>query len=98
MRMTTPWEVRMRGDDRDEQGAMWSYMPMEQRIPADHPLRVMRPMVDGVLRELSPRFAELYSRVGRPSTAPETLLRGVLLQVLSTIRSVRLLVEELEFK
>ena len=79
----------MRGDDRDEVGAMWSYVPMEQRIPAEHPLRVMRPMVDGVLRELSPRFGELYSRVGRPSIAPEKLLRALLLQVLYTIRSER---------
>src|SRR5438093_11210963 len=67
MRMTTSPEVRMRVDDQENQGAMWSYVPMEQRIPADHPLRVMRPLVDAVLRELSPRFAELYSRVGRPS-------------------------------
>src|SRR5437016_8911494 len=96
MRMTTPWEVRMRGDDRDEVGAMWSYVPMEQRIPAEHPLRVMRPMVDGVLRELSPRFGELYSRVGRPSIAPEKLLRALLLQVLYTIRSERLLMEQLD--
>src|SRR5438094_5390378 len=97
MRMTTPWEVRMRGDDRDEVGAMWSYVPMEQRIPAEHPLRVMRPMVDGVLRELSPRFGELYSRVGRPSIAPEKLLRALLLQVLYTIRSERLLMEQLDY-
>ena len=96
MRMTTPWEVRMRGDDRDEVGAMWSYVPMEQRIPAEHPLRVMRPLVDGVLRELSPRFGELYSRVGRPSIAPEKLLRALLLQVLYTIRSERLLMEQLD--
>jgi transposase len=97
MRMTALTEVRMRGDDRDEQGAMWSYVPMEQRIPADHPLRVMRPMVDTVLRELSPRFAELYSRVGRPSIAPEKLLRALLLQVLYTIRSERLLMEQLDY-
>ena len=97
MRMTTPKGVDMRGDDRDEQDAMWSYVPMEQRIPADHPLRVMRPMVDGVLRELSPRFAELYSRVGRPSIAPEKLLRALLLQVLYTIRSERLLMEQLDY-
>src|SRR5256885_7877904 len=97
MRMTTPWEVRMRGDDRDEVGAMWSYVPMEQRIPAEHPLRVMRPLVDGVLRELSPRFGELYSRVGRPSIAPEKLLRALLLQVLYTIRSERLLMEQLDY-
>src|SRR5438132_377217 len=97
MRMTTPTEVRMRGDDQEEQGAMWSYVPMEQRIPADHPLRVMRSLVDAVLQELSPRFAELYSRVGRPSIAPEKLLRALLLQVLYTIRSERLLMEQLDY-
>src|SRR5437762_6680399 len=86
MRMTTPTEVDMRGDDLENQGAMWSYVPMEQRIPPDHPLRAMRPLVDAVLRELSPRFAELYSRVGRPSIAPEKLLRALLLQVLYTVR------------
>jgi len=87
----------MRGDDLEEQGAMWSYVPMEQRIPADHPLRAMRLLVDAVLRELSPRFAELYSRVGRPSIAPEKLLRALLLQVLYTIRSERLLMEQLDY-
>jgi transposase len=97
MRMTIPTEVRMRGDDREDQAAMWSYVPMEQRIPADHPLRAMRDLVDGVLRELSPRFAELYSRVGRPSIAPEKLLRAQLLQVLYTIRSERLLMEQLDY-
>src|SRR5438552_7686284 len=97
MRMTTPTEVRMRGDDLEEQGAMWSYVPMERRIPADHPLRAMRPLVDAVLRELSPRFAELYSRVGRPSIAPEKLLRALLLQVLYTIRSERQLMEQLDY-
>src|SRR3989441_2144278 len=97
MRMTTPTEVRMRGDDQEEQGAMWSYVPMEQRIPADHPLRVMRSLVDAVLQELSPRFAELYSRVGRPSIAPEKLLRALLLQVLYTVRSERVLMEQLDY-
>src|SRR5881296_4379972 len=97
MRMTTPTEVRMRGDDLEEQGAMWSYVPMERRIPTDHPLRAMRPLVDAVLRELSPRFAELYSRVGRPSIAPEKLLRALLLQVLYTIRSERQLMEQLDY-
>ena len=97
MRMTTPTEVRMRGDDQEEQDAMWSYVPMERRIPADHPLRAMRPLVDTVLRELSPRFAELYSRVGRPSIAPEKLLRALLLQVLYTIRSERQLMEQLDY-
>jgi transposase len=98
MRMTTPTtEVRMRGDDREDQGAMGSYVPMERRIPADHPLRAMRPLVDALLRELSPRFDELYSRVGRPSIAPEKLLRALLLQVLYTIRSERLLMEQLDY-
>src|SRR5438874_7545918 len=97
MRMTTPTEVRMRGDDLENQGAMWSYVPMEQRIPPDHPLRVMPPLVDAVPWELSPRFAELYSRVGRPSIAPEKLLRALLLQVLYTIRSERLLMEQLDY-
>ena len=98
MRMTTfLTEVRMRGDDREDQGAMWSYVPMERRIPTEHPLRTMRPLVDGLLRELSPRFDELYSRVGRPSIAPEKLLRALLLQVLYTIRSERLLMEQLDY-
>src|SRR5436305_15325694 len=97
MRITTPSEVRVPGDDRDEQGAMPSSVPMEQRIPTDHPLRAMRGLVDGVLRDLSPRFAELCSRVGRPSIAPEKLLRAQLLQVLYTIRSERLLMEQLDY-
>jgi len=87
----------MRGDNQEQQGAMWSYVPMEQRIPVDHPLRRMRPMVDAMLEELSPRFDELYSRVGRPSIAPEKLLRALLLQVLYTIRSERLLMEQLDY-
>jgi transposase len=97
MRMTTSTEVRMRGDDQEQQGAMWSYVPMEQRIPTDHPLRRLRPMVDTALAELSPRFDELYSRVGRPSIAPEKLLRALLLQVLYTVRSERLLMEQLDY-
>ena len=87
----------MRGDDQEQQGAMWSYVPMDRRIPTDHPLRVMRPLVDAVLHELSPQFAQLYSRIGRPSIAPEKLLRALLLQVLYTIRSERLLMEQLDY-
>ncbi|MFA5788076.1 MAG: IS5/IS1182 family transposase, partial [Actinomycetota bacterium] len=71
----------MRGDDGHEDG-MWSYVSAEQRVPADHPLRRIRAMVDEVLERLSPRFAELYSKVGRPSIPPERLLRALLLQVL----------------
>lgn len=82
----------MHGDDRGEQGAMWSYVPMEQRIPADDPLWVMRSMVDGVL-ESSRRASRTSSRVGRPSIAREKLLCALLLQALYTIRSERLLKE-----
>jgi len=70
---------------------------MERRIPADHPLRALRPLVDALLRELSPRFDELYARGGRPSIAPEKLLRALLPQVLYTIRSERLLMEQLDY-
>lgn len=86
----------MRGEDR-RQGSMFSYVSLEQRVPANHPLRQLQPMVNEALAELSPRFEELYSRVGRPSIAPEKLLRALLLQVLYTIRSERLLMEQLDY-
>jgi transposase len=86
----------MRGDEKT-QGGMWSYVPLEQRIPEDHPLRPIRQMVDRVLREMSPEFDGLYSKVGRPSIAPEKLLRALLLQVLYTIRSERMLMEQLDY-
>jgi len=86
----------MRGDDSDDSG-MWSYVSQEQRIPADHPLRPIRKMVDEVLDRLSSRFDKLYSKVGRPSIPPERLLRALLLQVLYTIRSERMLMEQLDY-
>lgn len=86
----------MRGEDR-RQGTMFSYVSLEQRVPANHPLRQLQPMVNQALAELSPRFEELYSRLGRPSIAPEKLLRALLLQVLYTIRSERLLMEQLDY-
>ena len=86
----------MRGNDSDDTG-MWSYVSQEQRIPADHPLRPIRKMVDEVLDRLSPRFDKLYSKVGRPSIPPERLLRALLLQVLYTIRSERMLMEQLDY-
>jgi transposase len=89
-------EVRMRGDDR-QPDAIFSYVSMEDRIPQDHPLRAMRTLVDAVLREMSPRFARLYARTGRPSIPPEKLLRAQLLQMLYTIRSERLLMEQLDY-
>jgi transposase len=86
----------MRGDD-EQQGAMYSYISPEARVPQDHPLRAIRALVDEVLRELSPRFAGLYARVGRPSIPPEKLLRAQLLQVLYTVRSERQLMEQLDY-
>jgi len=73
----------MRGDDRRD-GAMFSYVSPEARVPKDPPLRRM---VDTVLTELSPEFDALYSRVGRPSIHPEKLLRALLLQALYTVRA-----------
>ena len=86
----------MRGDD-GQQGAMFSYISPEARVPQDHPLRAIRALVDEVLAELSPRFETLYARVGRPSIAPEKLLRAQLLQVLYTVRSERQLMEQLDY-
>jgi transposase len=86
----------MRGDDR-KQGAMFSYVSLEQRVPENHPLRSIRTMVDQALVELSPAFEGMYSRVGRPSIPPEKLLRALLLQVLYTIRSERMLMEQLDY-
>src|SRR4030066_1297327 len=86
----------MRGNDSDD-SRVGSYVPQEQRIPAEHPLRPIRQMVDEVLERLSPRFDKLYSKVGRPSIPPERLLRALLLQVLYTIRSERMLMEQLDY-
>jgi transposase len=86
----------MRGED-PKQEAMFSYVSPEQRVPQDHPLRPVREMVDGILKEMSPRFAELYSDRGRPSIAPERLLRALLLQIFYSVRSERMLMEQLDY-
>ena len=86
----------MRGDN-EQQAGMFSYLSPEQRVPADHPLRAMRKMTDEVFKQLSPHFDKLYSRVGRPSIAPERLLRALLLQVLYSVRSERMLMEQLSY-
>lgn len=86
----------MRGHD-EAQESMFSYISPEKRVPADHPLRPLRAMVDAALKEMSPQFADLYSRYGRPSIAPERLLRSLLLQVLYSVRSERLLMEQLGY-
>jgi transposase len=86
----------MRGNDT-QQGAMFSYVSPEDRVPADHPLRPIRGMIDVVLKNLSRSFSRMYSDTGRPSVPPEKLLRALLLQILYTIRSERMLMEQLEY-
>jgi transposase len=86
----------MRGSDQ-KQDAMFSYVSPEQRVPAEHPLRPLRAMMDDILKEMSPRFAKLYADTGRPSIPPERLLRALLLQILYTVRSERLLMEQLNY-
>jgi transposase len=86
----------MRGDDQ-QQNHIFSYLSPEERVRKDHPLRAIRAMVDEVLTQLSPRFDTMYARVGRPSVAPEKLLRAQLLQMLYSVRSERLLMEEMDY-
>jgi transposase len=86
----------MRGDERDQDG-MFSYISLEQRVPQDHPLRAVRKLTDAVLRTLSPEFDALYADSGRPSIAPEYILRALLLQVFYSVRSERLLVEQIDY-
>src|SRR5438874_1614772 len=92
------WEgsERMRGPD-DQHKDMFSYIVPEARVRPDHPLRPIRQMTDTVFAALSPRFAKMYSDMGRPSIPPEQLLRALLLQYLYTIRSERLLMEEIDY-
>src|SRR5207249_431129 len=86
----------MRGDDQQQDG-MFSYISPNKRVPQEHPLRRIRSIVDRVLDQLSPRFNKLYARAGRPSIAPEKLLRALLLQLLYSVRSERLLMEQLDY-
>src|SRR5437870_6238943 len=86
----------MRGKD-EQQLDVFSYVSPEQRVPQDHPLRPLRVMTDEALRELQPRFHKLYAKTGRPSITPEKLLRALLLQVLYSVRSERLLMEQLDY-
>ena len=79
------------------QNTMFSYRSLEDRIPRRHPLRDIRKIVDKALAELSPTFDAMYARIGRPSIPPEQLIRAMLIQVLFSIRSERLLMEELDF-
>lgn len=88
--------ARMRGT-QNRQPSMFSYVSQEDRIPEDHPLRVLRTIVDPILNKLSNRFEKLYADNGRPSIPPEQLLRALLVQILYTIRSERLLMEQLNY-
>jgi transposase len=89
-------EAPMRGDDRQET-KLFSYISLEERVPKNHPLRDIRRMVDMALEDLSPRFEALYASGGRPSVAPEKLLRALVLQVLFSVRSERQLMEQLDY-
>ena len=86
----------MRGVDR-KQSELFSYVSLEERVPRKHPLRLMRKFTDRILAELSPGFEAIYAMQGRPSIPPEQLLRALLLQVLYSIRSERLLMEQLDY-
>jgi transposase len=86
----------MRGEDQRSEG-FFSYVRLETRIPADHPLRPIRELVDAALQDLSRDFDKLYSREGRPSIPPERLLRALLLQAFFTVRSERQLMEQLYY-
>lgn len=86
----------MRGDDI-QQSELFSYGSLEERVPEGHPLRPIRLMVDEALKEMSGRFDEIYGADGRPSIAPERLLRALLLQMLYSVRSERMLMEQLEY-
>jgi transposase len=80
----------MRGEERSQDG-LFSYVSLEQRVPQDHPLRAIRRLTDRVLASLDVDFDQLYAATGRPSIAPESMLRAMLLQVFFSIRSERLL-------
>jgi transposase len=86
----------MRGDD-EQQGAVFSYVTLEQRVPQDHPVRRIRGLVDGALKRMDGELSKLYAKKGRPSIAPERLLRAQLLMVLYSVRSERQLMEQLNY-
>jgi transposase len=86
----------MRGVD-EQQATLFSYVSLEQRVPQDHPLRPFRRMVDTALQGLATHLTALYAQTGRPSIPPERLVRALLLQILYSVRSERLLVEQLDY-
>ena len=86
----------MRGQD-GQTGSMFSYVDLEERVPSGHPLRKIRELVNAALAALDAEFAKLYSVDGRPSIAPERLLRAALIQILFSIRSERQLMEQMQY-
>jgi transposase len=86
----------MRGDRREED-QLFSYVTLEDRVPPQHPLRAIRTFVDPILRDMSPVFEGMYAKTGRPSIPPEQLLRALLIQVLYSVRSERMLCEQLQY-
>ena len=86
----------MRGSD-ERTGSLFSYVDLEARVRKDHPLRAIRLLVNETLATMERDFAALYAGIGRPSIAPEKLLRAMLLQAFYSVRSERLLMERLEF-
>lgn len=86
----------MRGNE-EQQPILFSYVSLEDRVPANHPLRTIRRLVDEVLRSMSGHFDEMYARSGRPSVPPEQLLRALLIQILYSVRSERMLMEQLDY-
>ncbi len=87
----------MRGNDAQPQAGMFSYVSLEERVPAGHPLRAIRQLADEVLLEMKADFDGLYAATGRPSIPPERLFRALLLQVFYSIRSERMLMEQLDY-
>src|SRR5437899_3350189 len=90
------WGRPMRGGDV-RSGALFSYVSCEARVPLDHPLRPIQKIVDEALAALSVEFEKLYAKFGRPSIAPEKLLRALLLQAFYSVRSERQLMEQLDY-
>src|SRR5689334_6970963 len=86
----------MRGDEI-KQASVFSYVSLEERVPTGHPLRKVRQVVDQILAGMSKRFEGLYAQTGRPSIPPERLLRAVLLQMFYSVRSERMLMQQLDY-
>src|SRR5215213_7834575 len=86
----------MRGDDQQQSG-MFSYVSVEERVPTDHPLRAIRKVVDEVLQTMTGEFEGMYAKTGRPSVPPERLLKAALLQIFYSVRSERMLMEQMNY-